>query len=498
LLVISYWLLVIISKLSITNNKQQTTNNKQQTMLEGSILQKLETAHRGGKRPLNFGVYYKNTLVALCHALEDFILESNGAPLMITAFQRGKWYLQEAERYSQLAQKASQVVIMAAPDAGFAEHPTSQQSNVALVSLEPADPVAQEWHLIILSETYTAMVLCQELSASDYGSKGVPENDLERKFYGFWTFEPELVRETVELAIAHIGRYNPDLQQRLTAQVEKIAAASGTKERDDIGTVVSRVVEYLQHSHEDLCNLGAIQTHVAPIQEQALDDNLISNELQAFLRMAQLIDQADALNPMGAAEVAMLSEAMGQLLDLPAWQLKRLRLAGLLHRLASLQGVQDVLDPAKSAVQEEMLQKGGLLPKASVLRVMPQLQAIAHIITHQTECWDGSGKPDGLAYDEIPLESRILGLIAEFQQHVTAYKKDNSVENPLVEVLTQCQAKAGKAFDPKLVEALGLLVIGMQQGMSLQATQPKIAAGMWLLDSEFNEQAKLGASSKKA
>jgi DICT domain-containing protein len=42
-------------------------------MLEGSILQKLEAAHRGSKRPLNFGVYYKNTLVALCHALEDFI-----------------------------------------------------------------------------------------------------------------------------------------------------------------------------------------------------------------------------------------------------------------------------------------------------------------------------------------------------------------------------------------------------------------------------------------
>ena len=59
-------------------------------MLEGSILQKLETAHQGGNRPLNFGVYYKNTLVALCHALEDFILESNSAPLMITAFQRGK------------------------------------------------------------------------------------------------------------------------------------------------------------------------------------------------------------------------------------------------------------------------------------------------------------------------------------------------------------------------------------------------------------------------
>jgi DICT domain-containing protein len=457
-------------------------------MLEGSILQKLETAHRGGKRPLNFGVYYKNTLVALCHALEDFILESSGAPIMIAAFQRGKWYLQEAERYGELAAKASHVAIMAAPDAGFAEHPTNKKSNVALVNLEPSDPVAQEWHLMILSETYTAMVLCQELSATDYGTKGSPENDPERKFYGFWTFEPELVRETVELAIAHIGRYDPELEKTLTAQVEKISAAFGTKQRDDMGAVVSRVVDYLQHSHEDLSHLRDDQPPAAPIQEDALDDNLISSEMQAFLRMAQLIDQSDARNPMAAAEVAALSEAMGQLLDLPAWQLKRLRLAGLLHRLAPLQGVKDVLEPAKTAVQQEALRKSGLMSKASVLRIMPQLQAIAHIITHQTESWDGSGLPDGLAYDEIPLESRILGLIAEFQQRVTTYQGDKSVENPLIQVLTECQAKAGETFDPKLVEALGLLVMGIQQGMSLQAYQPKIAAGMWLLDSHSSEE----------
>jgi len=70
---------------------------------------------------------------------------------------------------------------------------------------------------MILSPTYTA-VLCQELSAADYGAGGQPAADLERKFYGLWTFEPALVQETVELAIAHIGRYNPELQQTLTAK----------------------------------------------------------------------------------------------------------------------------------------------------------------------------------------------------------------------------------------------------------------------------------------
>ena len=46
-------------------------------MLPGSILQRLVQSRdkeESGRTPLNFGVYYKNTLVALCHALEDAVL----------------------------------------------------------------------------------------------------------------------------------------------------------------------------------------------------------------------------------------------------------------------------------------------------------------------------------------------------------------------------------------------------------------------------------------
>ena len=272
-------------------------------MLEGSILQKLTATHRDSNQPLNLGVYYKNTLVALCHALEDFILDSDSPPLMITAFQRGKWYLEEAERYGEIAAKASQIAIMATSEAGFESHPTSQKSNVTLVNLEAEDPVAEEWHLMILSPTYTAMVLCQELSASDYGSEGKPSEDLKRKFYGFWTFEPELVRETVELTIAHIASYNQPLAQTLTDRIEAITAEFGSRERDDLGTVVSKVVQYLQASQENLSHPQ--QTPVVSFSQE-LDDNLVANKVQAFLRMTQLIEQADTANPRASQVLQFL------------------------------------------------------------------------------------------------------------------------------------------------------------------------------------------------
>ncbi|MEY2832254.1 MAG: hypothetical protein RLZZ574_1512 [Cyanobacteriota bacterium] len=452
-------------------------------MLKGSILQRLDEAHRHGKRPLNFGVYYKNTLVALCHALEDFILDANSAPLMVTAFQRGKWYLEEADRYSDLADKSEHVVLMATPDAGFDSHPTSKKENVSLVQLKPEDPVAEEWHLMILSPTYTAMVLCQELSPEDYGNQK-PKTDLERKFYGFWTFEPELVQETVELAIDHVSKYDPKLAQMITSKVAKMTAESATRQRDDLDAVVSQVIKYLQDSHNTLN-----QPQTGNFQGfQDLSENIVSNEMQAFLRMAQLLDATDVSNPMAASEVASMAEAMSQLLDLPAWQAKRLYLSGLLHRV----GLPDVTRrnrrlgsaASRSQVQAETLAHQSA-PKASVLRVMPQLEAVSKILTHQREAWDGSGIPAGLAYDEIPLESRIICLLADFQQKMKAYKQysTDKNQNPTVQALTDCQALAGKRYDPKLLDALSLLVMGMQQGMSLQAYRPKIATGMWLVDS---------------
>lgn len=454
-------------------------------MLEGSILKRLADAHKTGPRPLNFGVYYKNTLVALCHALEDSILSSSCSPLVITAFQRGKWYLQEADRYGEIAQKSHHIVIMASPDTGFTEHPTSQLPNIDLISLDSTDPVAQEWHLMILSPDYTAMVLCQELSPTDYGSSGQPEIDLERKFYGFWTFEPQLVLETVELALQHVGIYNPELQKALTAHIRSMTSI-GTQEPGNLSEIVSRVVDYLQTSQQDL--IGHRHTEIPESHHQALDINLLSNELQAFVRMAQLMELANTGNPMSTAEVAALAETMGQLLDLPAWQLKRLRLAGLLH------GLMPSLVPATPSADEAPCCP--LVPGVQALRAMPQLQAIAQIITHLTEWWNGSGSPAGLAYDAIPLESRILGLVTDFQWRISQYLTSQpSREETLAKALAECQAQAGDRWDPKLVETLTLLVMGLQQGLNLPVTPPKVSSGMWLLDAQLEGDAKTTAVS---
>ena len=481
-------------------------------MLRGSILSQLRDDHsqeEQGKPDLHYGVYYKNTLVALCHALEDSILTSDCEPLMITAFQQGKWYLEEADRYGDIAQVAQQIVIMATPGAGFAEHPTSQQGNVNLVDLDDNDPVAQEWHLIIVSPNYTGMVICQEISDEDYRVLGTPSQDLERKFYGFWTFEPDLVCETAALAIAHIQQYNPELSHQLHAKLQAINGAiqaGGTlcsqPTSDQMGRIVQRVVEYLETSQGTV--LPSVAGVVDPSATAQLSTNLVSNELQAFLRLAQLMDQSDVTNPLAGAEVAALAEAMGQLLDLPGWQLHRLRLAGLLHRFAFLQRsgailegpVANPLSYEPPVVSDTEAPSCRLNPGTQVLRLMPQMRAVATILTHQTERWNGKGYPANLAADEIPLEARILGLVSAFQRQLSELQPSTKVgdrfnghDDPaaLEKAIAHCAAEVGEKWDPKLVDALTLLVNGLQQGLSLTVALPKISSGLWLLESEHDK-----------
>ena len=92
-------------------------------MRPDSTLNQLKAALPTGQFPSSYGVYFKNTMVALCHALEDHILQNRHSseeqcPLVLVTFQQGKWYLQEADRYFELAQCSKHVAIAAVPDSG--------------------------------------------------------------------------------------------------------------------------------------------------------------------------------------------------------------------------------------------------------------------------------------------------------------------------------------------------------------------------------------------
>ncbi len=451
-----------------------------------STLNQLRELLPSGQLPSSYGVYFKNTLVALCHALEDHLLQScsdqpDQQPVVLVTFQQGKWYLQEAERYLEIARCANHVAIAAVPDSGFAEHEAGQQGNVSLIHLDPDDNLVQEWNLIIVAPGYASMVLCHELSDADYQAQTPPETDIERKFYGLWTFERTQVEQAAQILIEGMRPYNAALADQLEERCQQLKGCSSAQPVDLSG-VVSRIVSYLQSSQEQLVTVNRQTREFWELEGQALrlNRNLSANKLQAFLRMAQRVDERDTANQVASLQVSALSETLGQMLDLPTIQLRRLRLAGLLFRVGLSEAPSEVFTHLASALEDStrILWHDRTVLGARLLGAMPELEPIAKIVRYQREHWDGSGRPEGLKGEEIPIESRILGLVARFQE-LTQTRSGRSAQS-LNDALAKCTMHSGKRYEPTLVETLGNVVRLTEMGLMQLPNQPSQMPKVWL------------------
>ena len=459
-----------------------------------TTLNQLKTTLPNGQLPSSFGVYYKNTLVALCHALEDHILqtsspEPNQQPLVLVTFQEGKWYLQEAERYFDIGQCCRHVAIAALPDSGFINHRTGQLDNVSLINLDPSDDLVWEWNLIILAPGYTAMLLCYELSDEEYLPHGIPTTDTERKFYGLWTFDSNSVRQAAEILIQRIHPYNPDLANRLQQQHQEIIATPSTSV-SDLSGVVSRIVTYLQTSQQELIAVNRQTRELRELEDKAkrVSRNINANKLQAFLRMVQRVDQRDKDNPCASLQVSALCETLGQLLDLPTLKLRRLRLAGLLYRIGLASAPPEIFTQTPEEMDDStraFWQERGVIG-ARLLEAMPELAIVKDIVAHHLEHWDGSGKPDGQKGEEINIKARILGLVSYFQE--LTQPRGNRPALSLSEALEKCQQLSGTRFDPELVESLTTVVRLSEIGLMQLPQLPTQLPNVWLEDNSPSHQ----------
>ncbi len=97
---------------------------------------------------------------------------------------------------------------------------------------------------------------------------------------------------------------------------------------------------------------------------------------------------------------------------------------------------------------------------AEILRNVPGLGSALDVVRHTRERWDGSGYPDGLAGDKIPLASRIFAICDSFVAITTG--RPYRERQPVPWALEEVRKRAGSQFDPGLVEPFVILVNELQ------------------------------------
>jgi len=157
--------------------------------------------------------------------------------------------------------------------------------------------------------------------------------------------------------------------------------------------------------------------------------------------------------------VTVMALRLGEAMGLSAEQLRALAQAGLVHDVGKLRVPDHILNKPGPLTQQErrIIEEHPVTgyEMCSRLGFMPEELAI---IRHHHERWDGTGYPDGLKGEEIPLLARILA-VADVYDALTsrrAYREPWTHEQAREYVL----AGAGTQFDPKCAAALAELVAG--------------------------------------
>lgn len=160
-------------------------------------------------------IYFKSSLTALSHAMEDQVLAGGEHPLVIASFQRERFYRQEANRYQRIAQHSSHVYVLAAPEAEF----KNASDGYETVAFDPKDGLSQEWHLVVLGQTYATCLICQEKPGTGVETKGseLLTMDQARRFEGIWTFDRPVTYQGANLLFNKILGYRPELAEKIEA-----------------------------------------------------------------------------------------------------------------------------------------------------------------------------------------------------------------------------------------------------------------------------------------
>ncbi|HEU4701704.1 MAG TPA: diguanylate cyclase [Conexibacter sp.] len=162
--------------------------------------------------------------------------------------------------------------------------------------------------------------------------------------------------------------------------------------------------------------------------------------------------------------IAELAWQTGRALALGDEQLRALYLAALFHDVGTV-GVPAVLlsHPGELRDEERAVLREHALIGERMLRSLPLLEEAAPIVRHEHERYDGTGYPDRLAGDEIPLAARILLACDAFVSMTSArpWRPPRSSASAHAEL----RRVAGTQLDPRVVEALlGVLDAGGPAG----------------------------------
>ena len=194
---------------------------------------------------------------------------------------------------------------------------------------------------------------------------------------------------------------------------------------------------------------------VVALENIRLNELLADNQREIIYRIGEIVETRSKESGLHVKRVALYCELFTRLLGLPEERAELMKRASPLHDIGKI-GIPDAVlhKPGKLDEQEWEIMKthaqiGYDMLSGSNIELF---QVASQIALNHHEKWNGSGYPQGLKGEQIPLEGRITALVDVFD----ALGSDRCYKRawPLDKILSLIQEECGQHFDPALVELM--------------------------------------------
>ena len=165
--------------------------------------------------------------------------------------------------------------------------------------------------------------------------------------------------------------------------------------------------------------------------------------------LVSVIEERDPYMKGHAERVATNCVLFSRKLGLAEEEINRIYLAGLLHDIGTIYIPIEITQKSGELTEDEtdMIKKHPLISEKIVSK-HDMLKGTLPIIRHHHEAVDGSGYPDGLKGNSIPIEAMILSLVDEYDSMTNASAKKPAMS--MEDALTEIKNEAGLRFDTEV------------------------------------------------
>jgi putative two-component system response regulator len=195
----------------------------------------------------------------------------------------------------------------------------------------------------------------------------------------------------------------------------------------------------------------------AAVSHKRLTDQLDSAESMLFA-LARMVEAKDGNTGDHCSRLAHSGVVLGKALGLGTDELMALRRGGVLHDIGKL-GIPDsiLLKPGPLTDEEWIIMRQHVNIGARLVEGLKSMRLTAPIIRHHHERWDGSGYPDGLRGEEIPLVARVFQMVDIYDAltHARPYKR--AMERQ--QVVEELEAEAARGWRDPALTAIFLEIV---------------------------------------